>query len=94
MSQFVGKVRDSLVEVDTTGKFVPTAAGYRNIISEEHEIFKPEYGRYHLYISYACPWANRCLAVRNLKGLDTGCLLLTVNVSKSLLLKIDFTDVD
>lgn len=24
-------------------------------------------GRYHLYISLACPWANRCLAVRNLK---------------------------
>mmetsp|Transcript_14621 Transcript_14621/g.31327 ORF Transcript_14621/g.31327 Transcript_14621/m.31327 type:complete len:413 (+) Transcript_14621:2-1240(+) len=27
-------------------------------------------GRYHLYISYACPWANRVLAVRNLKGLQ------------------------
>lgn len=24
-------------------------------------------GRYHLYIAYACPWASRCLAVRNLK---------------------------
>ena len=26
-------------------------------------------GRYHLYIAYACPWASRCLAVRNLKVL-------------------------
>lgn len=25
-------------------------------------------GRYHLYIAYACPWASRCLAVRNLKA--------------------------
>ena len=25
-------------------------------------------GRYHLYVAYACPWANRCLAMRALKG--------------------------
>lgn len=30
----------------------------------------PEADRYHLYISYLCPWANRCLAVRNMKGLQ------------------------
>ena len=27
-------------------------------------------GRYHLYISLACPWASRTLIVRNLKGLQ------------------------
>ncbi|MCH1922715.1 hypothetical protein L9G15_25210, partial [Shewanella sp. A3A] len=27
-------------------------------------------GRYHLYVSYACPWASRCLAYLKLKGLD------------------------
>lgn len=30
-----------------------------------------ESGRYHLYISYLCPWASRTLAFRQLKGLDT-----------------------
>jgi putative glutathione S-transferase len=32
--------------------------------------FAPEAGRYHLYISLACPWACRALIVRNLKGLQ------------------------
>lgn len=32
--------------------------------------FKAEAGRYHLYVSLACPWANRVLIVRNLKGLQ------------------------
>ena len=31
--------------------------------------FAPERDRYHLYISYACPWASRALIVRNVKGL-------------------------
>lgn len=26
--------------------------------------------RYHLYVSLACPWASRCLAVMYMKGLD------------------------
>lgn len=31
--------------------------------------FKPEAGRYHLYLAHACPWANRTWIMRNLKGL-------------------------
>ena len=32
--------------------------------------FKAEAGRYHLYVSYACPWAHRALIFRALKGLE------------------------
>lgn len=32
--------------------------------------YQPEAGRYHLYISLACPWAHRTLIVRQLKGLE------------------------
>ncbi|EAU85020.2 glutathione S-transferase Gst3 [Coprinopsis cinerea okayama7 len=32
--------------------------------------FEPECDRYHLYASYACPWATRTLIVRKLKGLE------------------------
>ncbi len=32
--------------------------------------FKAEPGRYHLYVSLACPWAHRTLIMRNLKGLQ------------------------
>jgi putative glutathione S-transferase len=32
--------------------------------------FKAEAGRYHLYVSLACPWAHRTLIMRNLKGLQ------------------------
>lgn len=32
--------------------------------------FKAEPGRYHLYVSLACPWAHRTLIMRNLKGLS------------------------
>jgi len=52
------------------GAFVRAAATFRNWIRKGHEKFQPEKDRYHLYISYACPWAHRTLIVRNLKGLE------------------------
>jgi len=71
------QVRDALAEVNASGKFVRTAASFRNIVSHSNEIFKPEFGRYHLYGSMACPWANRCVAALKLKGLQD-CIGLTV----------------
>src|SRR5262245_48067535 len=32
--------------------------------------FRAEPGRYHLYVSYACPWAHRSIIVRKLLGLE------------------------
>lgn len=63
------KPRDALAEVSDGGKFVRTAAGFREFISPQHEVFKPEAGRYSLYVSMACPWANRAVAMLKLKGL-------------------------
>jgi putative glutathione S-transferase len=41
--------------------------------------FRAEPGRYHLYISYACPWAHRTLILRELKGLASMVSLSVVN---------------
>eukprot|EP00884_Botryococcus_braunii_P005107 jgi/Botrbrau1/14598/Bobra.242_2s0008.1 len=62
--------RTALEESSKEGAFVRKESTFRNWISAENERFKPEAGRYHLYISYGCPWASRCLMVRNLKGLE------------------------
>jgi len=59
-----------LHESDHHGRFVRSEAGFRNVISKDSPDFYPESGRYHLYVSYACPWAHRCLLVRALKGLE------------------------
>ncbi|MBE9221991.1 glutathione S-transferase family protein [Cyanobacterium stanieri LEGE 03274] len=59
------------------GKFIRQASAFRNWITPDGEPgitgkggFKPELGRYHLYISLACPWAHRTLIFRKLKGLE------------------------
>mmetsp|Transcript_13061 Transcript_13061/g.21371 ORF Transcript_13061/g.21371 Transcript_13061/m.21371 type:complete len:356 (-) Transcript_13061:3038-4105(-) len=64
------KVRSALDEVSETGEFVRVASSFRNIISADHPEFKPEAGRYHLYISLACPWANGVYCLLKMKGLD------------------------
>jgi len=52
------------------GKFVRPASNYRNWITADGSTDYPaESGRYHLYVSYACPWAHRTLIFRQLKGL-------------------------
>ena len=60
----------------TGGKFVRANAKFRNWITADGacapsgKAFEAEAGRYHLYVSYACPWAHRTLIVRKLKGLE------------------------
>lgn len=58
------------------GKFVRSQAQFRNWITANgsaglsgKEGFKAESGRYHLYVSLACPWAHRTLIFRQLKNL-------------------------
>lgn len=41
--------------------------------------FKAEHGRYHLYVSLACPWAHRTLIFRALNGLQDSIGLSVVN---------------
>jgi putative glutathione S-transferase len=62
--------RTALAEMNPKGAFIRTDSAFRDIISSDHPIFKPESGRYHLYISLACPWANRCNTLINMKGLE------------------------
>ena len=59
------------------GQFVRDTARYRNWVTADGSAgpsgksgFAAESGRYHLYLSYACPWAHRTLIFRHLKGLD------------------------
>jgi glutathionyl-hydroquinone reductase len=56
---------------DKSGEFKRQVSSFRDWISTEPGAkFPPEKGRYHLYISYACPWACRTLIARSLKGLE------------------------
>ncbi|HBP22352.1 MAG TPA: glutathione-dependent reductase, partial [Planctomycetes bacterium] len=41
--------------------------------------FPAEAGRYHLYVSLACPWAHRTIIVRHLKGLEDAIGLTVVD---------------
>jgi len=59
------------------GRFVRTDAQFRNWITADGSAgpsgeggFEAEAGRYHLYVSLACPWAHRTLIFRKLKKLE------------------------
>lgn len=73
-----GKWHDKWYDTDKTGgKFEREAARFRNWVTADGSPgpdgeggFKAESGRYHLYVSMACPWAHRTLIFRKLKGLE------------------------
>ena len=69
---------------NTGGRFVRWESRYRNWVTAEGAPgptgeggFRAEPGRYHLYVSFACPWAHRTLIMRALKGLE-GAISLSV----------------
>lgn len=79
----------------TQGKFERSIAQFRNWITVDGSAgpsgepgFKAEPGRYHLYVSYACPWAHRTLIMRQLKGLND---LISVSVVHPLMLNHGWT---
>jgi putative glutathione S-transferase len=56
---------------DEQGRFNRTPTTFRGWVSADGASgFAPEPGRYHLYISWACPWAHRTAIFRKLKGLE------------------------
>ncbi len=58
-------------EADAKGAFVRQASAFRDRVTADGSSgFPAEAGRYHLYVSLACPWAHRTIIVRKLKGLE------------------------
>ena len=62
---------------ETGGRFVRKESSFRNWVTADGSPgptgvggFPAEAGRYHLYVSHACPWAHRTMIARRLKGLE------------------------
>ncbi|MBE1301577.1 MAG: glutathione S-transferase family protein [Alteromonadaceae bacterium] len=65
-----GKWQDVWYDTKSSdGKFVRQPSKFTNWVGGDSE-FAAESGRYHLYVSLACPWAHRTLILRKLKGLE------------------------
>ena len=57
-------------EVATDGRFVRQESAFRHWVTDDGSTgFALEPGRYHLYVSLACPWSHRTVIVRAVKGL-------------------------
>ncbi len=82
-----GQWHDQWYDTDKTGgRFERSAAAFRNWITADGTAgpdgadgFKAEAGRYHLYVSYACPWAHRTLIFRKIKKLEKMISVSVVN---------------
>ena len=58
-------------EVNKEGEFVRQEDAFRDWVRRNGStLYPPESGRYHLYVSLACPWAHRTLIARRLKNLQ------------------------
>ena len=66
-----GEWKNEGYEKDEKGRFQRNPTTFRDRITADGSSgFPPVANRYHLYVSYACPWAHRTLIMRQLKGLD------------------------
>lgn len=82
-----GKWHDKWYDTEANdGRFIRTESQYRNWITPDGSAgpsgeggFKAEPNRYHLYIANACPWANRTMIMRKLKGLEDMISVSVVN---------------
>ncbi|PSQ38039.1 glutathione-dependent reductase [Halobacteriales archaeon SW_12_71_31] len=56
---------------DDDGSFQRTTTSFRDAVRDDPDArFRPETGRYHLYVARACPWAHGAALVRRLTGLE------------------------
>lgn len=82
-----GQLRPDWLKAETEdGNFVRMESQFRHWITPDGSAgpsgeggFAAEAGRYHLYVSYACPWAHRTLIFRKLKGLENIISVSVVN---------------
>lgn len=67
---------------DREGAYIRPSSQFRNAVgTEAGNSYKPEAGRYHLYVGLSCPWAHRTLVVRSLKGLEAAISVSLVSPS-------------
>lgn len=64
-----GEWRNEWYESDEEGHFRRPETQFRGALSSQGGAHPAEAGRYHLYVSYACPWAHRTMITRSLLGL-------------------------
>jgi glutathionyl-hydroquinone reductase len=90
-----GVWHDKPRESGPAGRFVRTESAFRNWITSDgrpgptgQNGFAAQPGRYHLYVSLACPWAHRVLIMRALKGLEA---LIPVSVTHWLMAENGWT---
>ena len=94
-----GQWRDVRYDTRSTqGRFVRKEAAFRNWITADGSAgpsgvggYRAEAGRYHLYVSLACPWAHRTLIMRSLKGLED---TISVSIVHWLMLENGWTFAD
>ncbi|CAB4867681.1 unannotated protein [freshwater metagenome] len=67
-------------ETDGRGAFVRQVSSFRDTVTADGSSgFPAAPGRYHLYVSHACPWASRAVITRRLKGLEDAISMTVVD---------------